>query len=122
MRGVASVLSTVSILALACTGLTTHSYHPVHVAKPIHHRLPLGGNILPIGIYYTNVEVGTPPKQFAVTIDTGSTDLLIPVAGCDGCKANTSVYDPAASTSSAIEGCNKTLSCSKCVVSFALAR
>lgn len=92
------------------------TYHPLHFAKH-NHRLPMDGNILPIGIYYTYVDVGTPPRKFAVTIDTGSTDLLVPVAGCDGCMQNTSVYDLSSSTTGAIEGCNKTLTCQKCVVS-----
>jgi len=110
------------IIAMVCmsiaSGLVTQSYHPLHFSSKHEAmgRLPLGGNILPIGIYYTYVEVGTPAKRFAVTIDTGSTDMLIPVAGCSGCKVNTSVYDPASSSTTAVEGCNKTLTCQKCVV------
>lgn len=51
-----------------------------------------------------------------VTVDTGSTDMLIPVAGCDGCKTNTTVYDPSSSKSSAIEPCsNKTIHCGRCI-------
>ena len=32
-------------------------------------------------------------------------------------KVNTTTYDPAMSSSSAVEGCNKSLTCTKCVAS-----
>jgi hypothetical protein len=43
--------------------------------------LTMKGNLLPMGIFYTTVSVGTPPREFPVTVDTGSTDMLLPVAG-----------------------------------------
>jgi hypothetical protein len=43
--------------------------------------LGMKGNLLPMGIFYTTVSVGTPPREFPVTVDTGSTDMLLPVAG-----------------------------------------
>ena len=103
--------------AAASAASPTNHYHPIHraVAKGTGEaNLPLGGNLLPMGIFYTEMEVGSPPKKFAVTIDTGSTDMLIPLAGCKGCKTNTTLYDPASSSTSQIEECNKTMTCRSC--------
>jgi len=79
--------------------------------------LPLSGNVLPLAIFYTTVQIGNPPRTFNVSVDTGSTDMLVPLAGCNGCKEGTPVFDPKASATSAIEVCNKTLTCSKCQAS-----
>lgn len=57
---------------------------PVHLrpASGVSERiLGMKGNLLPMGIFYTTVSVGTPPREFPVTVDTGSTDMLLPVAG-----------------------------------------
>ena len=59
--------------AAASAASPTNHYHPIHraVAKGTGEaNLPLGGNLLPMGIFYTEMEVGSPPKKFAVTIDT----------------------------------------------------
>lgn len=82
-----------------------------------HGVLPLAGNLLPLAIFYTTVEVGTPRRTFNVSVDTGSTDMLVPLAGCHGCKQGTSVFDPKQSRTSAIEGCNKTIECPTCKMS-----
>jgi len=34
-------------------------------------NLPLGGNVYPIGIYYIEIDIGTPGRSFNVAIDTG---------------------------------------------------
>lgn len=96
--------------AVKVIGARTSSRHPVH-REAIQ---PLNGNLLPLAIFYTTVQVGTPARTFNVSIDTGSTDLLVPLAGCAGCKEGTEVYDPQASKGSGIVECNKTLTCSKC--------
>jgi hypothetical protein len=99
---------------LVLTSSATASYHPVHLSAPSEATLELHGNLLPLGIFYTEVVIGTPPRRFQVSVDTGSTDMLVPVAGCTGCKPNTTLYDPAASSTTAVELCNKTLDCSRC--------
>ena len=61
---------------------------PVHLrpASGVSERiLGMKGNLLPMGIFYTTVSVGTPPREFPVTVDTGSTDMLLPVAGKHAC-------------------------------------
>ena len=55
----------------------------------------------PTAIYWTTVQVGTPPKDFPVAIDSGSGDLDISGKGCDGCPtaAPNHQYDHTASSS-----------------------
>ena len=66
--------------------------------------IPAGGSVWPTAIYWTTVEVGTPKKTFPVAIDSGSGDLDISGAGCDGCPttAPNNQYDHSASSSSAV--------------------
>lgn len=40
--------------------------------------VPLFGNFSALYMYYAYVSVGTPPVQFSVTVDTGSSDFFIP--------------------------------------------
>eukprot|EP01092_Planopodium_desertum_P008942 TRINITY_DN380_c0_g1_i4.p1 TRINITY_DN380_c0_g1~~TRINITY_DN380_c0_g1_i4.p1 ORF type:complete len:444 (-),score=31.81 TRINITY_DN380_c0_g1_i4:55-1242(-) len=79
-------------------------------------NLPVGGNILPLGIYYVSVQLGSPARSFNVAFDTGSSDLIVPHAGCNGCNATATVYDPAASSQSRFVYCNTTrYTCSSCI-------
>ena len=48
--------------------------------------IPAGGSVWPTAIYWTTVQVGTPPKDFPVAIDSGSGDLDISGKGCSGCR------------------------------------
>ena len=66
-----------------------------------------------MGIYYTRVKVGSPPREFVVSIDTGSTDLLVPGNDCDGCNVTTPKYDPSKSTSSSPVLCHDTSDCTR---------
>ena len=61
-----------------------------------------GGAVWPTAIYWTTVQVGTPPKDFPVCIDSGSGDLDISAKGCAGCPttAPNNQYDPSASSTS----------------------
>ncbi|KAH7243728.1 aspartic peptidase domain-containing protein [Fusarium redolens] len=43
--------------------------------------------------WYGKVSVGTPPQEFNLLIDTGSTDLVIPKKGCSTCDDHAS-FDP----------------------------
>ena len=46
-------------------------------------RLPLLGNFSQTFFWFTTVNVGT--RSFTVTVDTGSSDFLIPQLGCGSC-------------------------------------
>ena len=65
--------------------------------------IPEGGSIWPTAIYWCFVQVGTPPQDFPVAIDSGSGDLDIAGKGCNGCTtaAPNNAYDPNASSTSA---------------------
>jgi len=47
--------------------------------------VPLFGNVYPVGIYWFDLMIGTPPVAFPVAIDSGSYTLDIPDTGCRGC-------------------------------------
>ena len=106
-----TILSCIVLILTTINISVTASYHPISNTGAV---LDLHGNLLPLGIFYTTIEIGTPAQSFQVTVDTGSTDLLVPIAGCTGCKKNTTLYVPSQSATTAIEICNKTLKCSKC--------
>ncbi|XP_066327362.1 aspartic proteinase 36-like [Miscanthus floridulus] len=67
--------------------------------------LPLGGVGLPTatGLYYTQIEIGSPPKGYYVQVDTGSDILWVNCIRCDGCPTRSGLgieltqYDPAGS-------------------------
>jgi len=63
--------------------------------------IPAGGNVWPTAIYWTTVQIGTPPQDFPVAIDSGSGDLDVSGKGCAGCvtTAPNRAYDHAASSS-----------------------
>jgi len=63
--------------------------------------LPLPGGYLTIGAYYTTVNLGTPPQNYTVLYDTGSSNLAVPGAKCNSCGSG-KAYDPTASSSSQI--------------------
>ena len=64
--------------------------------------VPAEGSVWPTGIYWTMVQIGTPPKDFPVAIDSGSGDLDISGKDCVGCVHGgpNREYDPAASSTS----------------------
>lgn len=70
------------------------------------HDIPANGAVFPTAIYYTNIQIGTPPKDFAVGIDSGSGDLFVEGKDCDGCTKSSlnRQYDPTKSSSSNSQG------------------
>jgi len=47
--------------------------------------IPANGAVWPTAIYWTKVQIGTPPVDFPVAIDSGSGDLDVSGKGCKGC-------------------------------------
>eukprot|EP01102_Stenamoeba_stenopodia_P018038 TRINITY_DN6561_c0_g1_i1.p1 TRINITY_DN6561_c0_g1~~TRINITY_DN6561_c0_g1_i1.p1 ORF type:complete len:438 (+),score=100.04 TRINITY_DN6561_c0_g1_i1:63-1376(+) len=90
-------------------------YEQTFYAPPPPHgeNFNLGGNVLPLGIFYTQIQLGTPPRTFNVSIDTGSSDLIIPMYGCDGCRVSSSEheYDPTQSKTSMAITCQSNYTC-----------
>ncbi|KAJ4902187.1 Eukaryotic aspartyl protease family protein [Raphanus sativus] len=70
--------------------------------------LPLGGDSRAdsIGLYFTKIQLGSPPKYYHVQVDTGSDILWVNCAPCSKCPVKTdlgiplSLYDSKASSTS----------------------
>ena len=87
------------ILPLLVPGATSFGTLPLHahfvdsgprsraysLLSPNGSSIPADGAVWPTGIYWTTVQVGTPPVNFPVCIDSGSGDLDISAVQCDGC-------------------------------------
>ncbi|XAR60069.1 Nepenthesin [Bertholletia excelsa] len=58
--------------------------------------LPVGGTYDPyrVGLYYTRVQMGSPPKDFYVQIDTGSDVLWVSCNACNGCPTSSGLNIP----------------------------
>ena len=78
------------------------SYAAQHLVPGNGSDVPAEGSVWPTGIYWTMVQIGTPPKDFPVAIDSGSGDLDISGKDCVGCVHGgpNREYDPAASSTS----------------------
>ena len=61
--------------------------------------IPANGAVWPTAIYWTMLQVGTPPQAFPAAIDSGSGDLDIAAKGCVGCVTTppNNAYDSTAS-------------------------
>jgi len=90
--------------------------------------MALHGAVKDFGYYYASVYVGTPPKRFAVIVDTGSTITYVPCSSCgskcgpnhedaafDPSQSSTSNYltceDPSCQCGTPSCGCNKSKQC-----------
>ncbi|KDP43931.1 hypothetical protein JCGZ_05398 [Jatropha curcas] len=64
-----------------------------------------------VGLYYTRVQLGSPPKNFYVQIDTGSDVLWVSCSSCDGCPTTSgldiplSFFDPGSSRTASSISC-----------------
>eukprot|EP01013_Petalomonas_cantuscygni_P042274 TRINITY_DN7606_c0_g1_i1.p1 TRINITY_DN7606_c0_g1~~TRINITY_DN7606_c0_g1_i1.p1 ORF type:complete len:455 (-),score=88.69 TRINITY_DN7606_c0_g1_i1:142-1482(-) len=67
--------------------------------------IPLGGSITTTYEFFVNVTVGTPPQSFQLTFDTGSTDMVIYGADCEGCPANSTYFHGRSSSTFASVPC-----------------
>lgn len=97
-----------------------HFFMPL---KPLHHPPPsrrrslaaernatlqLHGSIKDYGYYYADIYIGSPPKKFAVIVDTGSSMSYVPCVNCGAsCGPNheDGAFDPSASASASVVGC-----------------
>ncbi|XP_013752466.1 aspartic proteinase 36-like [Brassica napus] len=76
-------------------------------------HLPLAGDSRAdsIGLYFTKIKLGSPPKDYHVQVDTGSDILWVNCAPCPKCPVKTdlniplSLYDSKASSTSKKVGC-----------------
>ncbi|XP_071709450.1 aspartic proteinase 36-like [Rutidosis leptorrhynchoides] len=65
-----------------------------------------------VGLYYTKVQLGSPPKDYYVQIDTGSDVLWVSCASCNGCPTSSGLqiplefYDPSTSPTSSKISCS----------------
>ncbi|XP_076953290.1 aspartic proteinase 36-like [Bidens hawaiensis] len=77
--------------------------------------LHIGGSSNPtyVGLYYTKICIGSPPKAYHVQIDTGSDIMWVNCAGCVNCPKTSdlgvplSLYDPQESSSSRTVACEE---------------
>ncbi|XP_010926619.1 aspartic proteinase 36 isoform X2 [Elaeis guineensis] len=77
---------------------------------------PIGGlgSINNIGLYYTQIGIGTPPKNYYVQVDTGSDLFWVNCFSCKGCpkKSNSGMkltyYDPRGSKTGSLVPCGET--------------
>ncbi|KAL2536181.1 Eukaryotic aspartyl protease family protein [Forsythia ovata] len=76
--------------------------------------LPVEGTYDPflVGLYFTRVQLGTPPKEFYVQIDTGSDVLWVSCNSCNGCpkssglKIQLEFFDPSSSSTASLISCS----------------
>ncbi|KAG4981014.1 hypothetical protein JHK85_034972 [Glycine max] len=65
-----------------------------------------------VGLYYTKVQLGTPPVEFNVQIDTGSDVLWVSCNSCNGCPQTSGLqiqlnfFDPGSSSTSSMIACS----------------
>ncbi|OVA17904.1 Peptidase A1 [Macleaya cordata] len=65
-----------------------------------------------VGLYFTRVKLGSPPKEFYVQIDTGSDILWVNCNSCNGCPKSSGLgvelefFDPSSSSSAAPISCS----------------
>ncbi|XP_065869109.1 aspartic proteinase 36-like [Euphorbia lathyris] len=75
---------------------------------------PVQGTFNPylVGLYYTKVQLGSPPKDFYVQIDTGSDVLWVGCSSCNGCPVTSglqiplSFFDPGSSSTAKLISCS----------------
>ncbi|XP_065868344.1 aspartic proteinase 36-like [Euphorbia lathyris] len=64
-----------------------------------------------IGLYYTKLRIGSPPREYYVQLDTGSDVVWISCTSCVGCPTKSDLgitvnkYDPGTSTTSGLLPC-----------------
>nr|XP_043609435.1 aspartic proteinase 36-like [Erigeron canadensis] len=65
-----------------------------------------------VGLYFTRVQLGSPPKEYYVQIDTGSDVLWVSCNQCNGCPKSSGLqipiqfYDPSSSSTASLVSCS----------------
>ncbi|KAF5013283.1 hypothetical protein FDECE_712 [Fusarium decemcellulare] len=93
------------LVSTLVAGLATASAEPITIKlegraqkpSPVNVKLTNWWNVTDYQ-WYGKVSVGTPPQEFNVLFDTGSTDLLLPKKGCTSCSDH-NTFDPSKSSS-----------------------
>ncbi|XP_044482772.1 aspartic proteinase 36-like [Mangifera indica] len=75
---------------------------------------PVAGTFDPflVGLYYTKVQLGSPPREFTVQIDTGSDVLWVSCSSCNGCPGTSglqiqlNLFDPQSSSTASLVSCS----------------
>ncbi|EME26995.1 Beta-secretase [Galdieria sulphuraria] len=73
------------------------------LANSRYKEMSLHGNVIPDGGYYVDLEIGG--QKTAAQIDTGSSNLIIPIRGCKGCSSE-GMIDISQSPSGFVIPCN----------------
>lgn len=74
----------------------------------------LAGTYIPslVGLYFTRVQLGSPPKEYYVQIDTGSDVLWVSCSSCNGCPTASGLdiqletFDPSSSSTASLVSCS----------------
>lgn len=77
--------------------------------------LPIGGDGSPTSaaLYFTKIQIGTPPKDYHVQVDTGSDLLWVNCAGCSKCPKKSdlgislALYNPEGSSTAKMVTCDQ---------------
>ncbi|KAK1426253.1 hypothetical protein QVD17_14923 [Tagetes erecta] len=77
-------------------------------------EFPVQGTYDPyrVGLYFTRVKLGSPPKEYFVQIDTGSDVLWVSCNSCNGCPRSSGLqipiqfYDPSSSSTASLVRCS----------------
>ncbi|KAI5603002.1 hypothetical protein POPTR_001G213600v4 [Populus trichocarpa] len=75
---------------------------------------PVQGTFDPflVGLYYTRLQLGSPPRDFYVQIDTGSDVLWVSCSSCNGCPVSSGLhiplnfFDPGSSPTASLISCS----------------
>ncbi|KAF5727496.1 aspartic proteinase-like protein 2-like [Tripterygium wilfordii] len=65
-----------------------------------------------VGLYYTKVQLGSPPREYHVQIDTGSDVLWVGCISCNGCPQSSGLqiqldfFDPGSSSTASLISCS----------------
>ncbi|CAN0916555.1 Aspartic proteinase 36 [Linum grandiflorum] len=75
---------------------------------------PVQGTFNPflVGLYYTRLQLGSPPKDFYVQIDTGSDVLWVSCNNCNGCPVSSGLQIPLNFFDSGSSSTSSLISCS----------
>ncbi|CAK7347470.1 unnamed protein product [Dovyalis caffra] len=75
-------------------------------------RMRLFDDLLSNGYYTTRLFIGTPPQEFALIVDTGSTVTYVPCSGCEKCgKHQDPRFQPELSSTYQPVKCNPSCNC-----------